>query len=63
MITVIIYIASINYPSLSIYLSHIPVKCVIEVVPVYTFIVLITEFINEPWLTNIIRQSFLNSIC
>lgn len=60
--TVINYIASVNYPSLSIYLSHIPVKCVIDFVPVYTFIVLMTEFSNELWLTNIIRQSFYNSI-
>lgn len=60
--TVINDIASINYPSLSIYLSHIPVKCVIDFVAVYTFIVLITEFSNELWFTNIIRQYFYNSI-
>lgn len=60
--TSINYIASINYPSLSIYLSHIPVKCVIDFVPVYTFIVLITEISNKLWLANILRQYFYNSI-
>lgn len=60
--TVINYTASIKYLSLSIYLSHIPVKCIIDVVPVYTIIVLITELSNELWITNIIRQSFYNSI-